>query len=1091
MKRRFRLLVTGLCILIVALGTIPDMLSAQAANSGELEWPNPGAVKLTKAANPVEGKPDEWDITLTVEGKNLKSDSSDIVLVIDKSGSMSRSPNQNRLPKAKDAAKKFIDNLLIEGSEIRIAVVSFNTTSEQVSDFKGLDQKTQLKRAIDNIQAQVVEGTNIQAGLHEAQELLKTSSANNRVIVLLSDGEPTYSYKAGKAVPGSWNYNSHNFMLSDFDYGADEIIGSCKYSLRYGRSNSGSDSGYTFCNSYFVNGYEVLDNGIGTISEAKLAGDAGIGIYSIGLDVGNNSIATDTLKEIANKGYYSGSSDSLERIFSELTSKIVFAVENAAVTDPMGDMFDLKLKGSFFGPDDYKASQGEVTLDPQTETLNWNIGNVMEGEPATITYRVKLDHSKNLEPNRLYPTNKTTTMVYTDAKGERTSKDFEVPQVSMGKGSILVKAYKVNAKGKPINSDGQEVERPDLAQELYSRYHEENGSEALEVGKSYSVPAPVVPGYTLKVGGNPTNVNVTLNEPSLFTWLGYSDIPNKLTIVHRSGDRVLERSDAEETPGESIDVSTKNFTEYEFSSIEVSEGSGLSVDNGHVNGIMPGKDVTIAFNYTAQDQGVELRYVDRATGKDFVNGNIVVDSGIGTNIEGDDVVDSGIGTNIEGDDVVDSGIGMNIEGDDVVDSGIGMNIEGDDVVDSGIGMNIEGDDVVDSGIGMNIEGDDVVDNGIGTDSEAKLACDAGYSIGLDGGNNSNATNTLKDEANKGYYSGNSDSLERIFPELTISQYVESSQMLTVKYLEQGTEKKLAAEKKFGGVTGQTIELTAEEVAGYTPMKPSDMYKFIEKEGQDYIFYYTKNSSNPGSGDSSGGSRSSTITPSPKPLLPLPPVPPKLDMENHSNYINGYPDGTVKPENQIAREEIAAIFYRLMENESFTNYMTGQNSFSDVVKKRWSNKYISTMERVGIITGYQDGTFKPGQSITRAEFAAIASRFDKLNNQANDMFADISGHWAEKYIVSAANKGWIKGYPDDTFKPNQYITRAEAMAFINSVLNRKVKAADIHADAKQWPDNKPGKWYYSDVLEATNHHEYSRSEDGYESWDSIQPDQVYP
>lgn len=150
-----------------------------------------------------------------------------------------------------------------------------------------------------------------------------------------------------------------------------------------------------------------------------------------------------------------------------------------------------------------------------------------------------------------------------------------------------------------------------------------------------------------------------------------------------------------------------------------------------------------------------------------------------------------------------------------------------------------------------------------------------------------------------------------------------------------------------------------------------------------------------------------------------------------------------------------------------------------------------MENAGIISGYKDGTFMPSRSITRAEFAAIASRFDKLDEQTNDMFTDINGHWAEKYIVSAANKGWIKGYPDRTFRPNQYITRAEAMAFINSVLNRKVKAEDIHKNTKHWPDNKPGKWYYTDVLEATNHHEYSRNEDGSEVWNAIRPHHIYP
>ena len=150
-----------------------------------------------------------------------------------------------------------------------------------------------------------------------------------------------------------------------------------------------------------------------------------------------------------------------------------------------------------------------------------------------------------------------------------------------------------------------------------------------------------------------------------------------------------------------------------------------------------------------------------------------------------------------------------------------------------------------------------------------------------------------------------------------------------------------------------------------------------------------------------------------------------------------------------------------------------------------------MENAGIITGYPDGIFKPGQYITRAEFAAIASRFDKLDERQNDTFTDITGHWAEKYIASAANKGWIKGYTDGTFKPDQYITRAEAAKFINSVLNRKVDKDGIHKDTKQWPDNISSMWYYYDILEATNHHEYSRSESGVEVWSEIKASRVYP
>ncbi|MFL1673421.1 DUF5057 domain-containing protein [Paenibacillus dendritiformis] len=331
---------------------------------------------------------------------------------------------------------------------------------------------------------------------------------------------------------------------------------------------------------------------------------------------------------------------------------------------------------------------------------------------------------------------------------------------------------------------------------------------------------------------------------------------------------------------------------------------------------------------------------------------------------------------------------------------------------------------------------------------------------------------------------------------------ETVRQVLVKYVEQGTGLELAAPMTMSGKPGDTVTLTPVYVSEYTPVTSSHTYTFSEQDGQEYTFYYTKNSSNSGNTDSGN-----TDT-SPSPVTPPHPAPegpagpeteppqleeetPKLEMEHHYNYITGYPDGTIRPENRISREEVAAIFYRLLEDESREHYISDKNSFSDVTGSRWSNPHISTLEHAGMITGYPDGTFKPGNFITRAEFAAIASRFDQLNDQANDMFSDVFGHWAEKYIVSAANKGWIKGYPDGTFKPNQYITRAEAMAFINSMLNRKVKANDIHSHAKQWPDNKPGKWYYTHVLEATNYHDYSRNEDGYEVWQAVHPDRIHP
>ena len=215
---------------------------------------------------------------------------------------------------------------------------------------------------------------------------------------------------------------------------------------------------------------------------------------------------------------------------------------------------------------------------------------------------------------------------------------------------------------------------------------------------------------------------------------------------------------------------------------------------------------------------------------------------------------------------------------------------------------------------------------------------------------------------------------------------------------------------------------------------------------------------------------------------------ELNREDHFAYISGYPDGTVQPTNNITREEVAAIFYRLLTDTSRTIYETDVNDFSDVDSGRWSNRAISTLVNAGILSGYPDGTFRPGQSITRAEFATIAAQFEVVTADVENPFSDTTGHWAENLISFAASKGWVGGYTDGTFKPQRAITRAEAMTLVNNVLEREVDEEGLLADAKQWPDNKKDAWYYYEVLEATNSHDYTRRGSGtVENWTAITND----
>ena len=215
----------------------------------------------------------------------------------------------------------------------------------------------------------------------------------------------------------------------------------------------------------------------------------------------------------------------------------------------------------------------------------------------------------------------------------------------------------------------------------------------------------------------------------------------------------------------------------------------------------------------------------------------------------------------------------------------------------------------------------------------------------------------------------------------------------------------------------------------------------------------------------------------------------LNKTDHFAYVIGYPDGTVHPNGQITRAEVATIFFRLLRDEVRDGAFTTSNSYSDVAYGKWYNNPISTMSALGIITGYPDCTFKPNKPITRAEFAAIAARFDETQSGKSATFSDVIGHWAAKEIGIAYYNDWIKGYPDGTFKPDQNITRAEAMTLINRVLERKPESpADLLTNMNKWTDNMDtSKWYYLDVQEATNSHGYTRKTFNYELWRQMLPD----
>lgn len=214
--------------------------------------------------------------------------------------------------------------------------------------------------------------------------------------------------------------------------------------------------------------------------------------------------------------------------------------------------------------------------------------------------------------------------------------------------------------------------------------------------------------------------------------------------------------------------------------------------------------------------------------------------------------------------------------------------------------------------------------------------------------------------------------------------------------------------------------------------------------------------------------------------------PKLNTADHFAYVQGYPDGTVKPAGNITRAETAAILFRLMDEGSRKTYYSTTSGFRDVASGSWYNTYVATLNNAGVITDSSNGYFRPNEAITRAELAAMLAKFSETTGAAN-YFNDVSAkYWAANAIAICAKLGWITGYPDGTFRPDKNVTRAELMAMINRATGRAPKSADAFLPGmKTWIDNTSDKWYYLDVQEATNSHSYTVK--GSETWTALTSD----
>lgn len=552
----------------------------EAAGGTQPVWPAPGSIKLDKDAAAVENETNLWEITLGIQGKNFET-TSDVVLVIDCSGSM----KGDKLTNTREAAKAFGQKLLTEGSTTRIAIVTFidEATAYNNGHFYGATELSVFEAAVDAA-TYANGGTNQQAGLHVAQQLLNTSAAGLKNIVILSDGEATYSYPfvggnatidcstqlffghrfSGNPKVTSWptvatpDYSTVIGTGNSFDLDEGNITWNC--TCEHNRTTQELYGAFYYVasgNLVCSNGSMATNNGVATIWEANQAKAAGTTIYSVALQAGTNGENTlKTCATDATKDYYAiASADNVEEklttAFTSIAGNIAIAARNGVVNDPMGEHVQLSFSGAApvittdkavydAGNADIYISQGSAVYDTETRSISWTVGSVREGDNPIMKYKVGILEGYSPATGEGLDTNGETTFGYTNYLGEYTVGKFRIPQVTVGGGRILVHWYQVNSNGEPINELGQTVEGPAYAKQVKpEEYFEVNGSAGLSYNTPYTVAKTdfadynyygrhIVNNGSLTVGDAAT-VTLTAANSNQHVWFAYTQSFN---VVH-------------------------------------------------------------------------------------------------------------------------------------------------------------------------------------------------------------------------------------------------------------------------------------------------------------------------------------------------------------------------------------------------------------------------------------------------------------------------------------------------------------------------------------------------------------------------------
>lgn len=565
----------------------------EAAGGTQPVWPAQGSIKLDKDAAAVEGAENLWEVTLGIQGKNFET-TSDVVLVIDCSGSM----KGTKLTNTRKAAKAFGQKLLADGSSTRIAIVTFIDTAAAYDNgnFYDATELSAFEAAVDAA-TYADGGTNQQAGIHKAQELLNTSSAGLKNIVILSDGEATFSHPFAAAAtyanceawmslgcPRGGKITNIGAFAPDYS----SVIGQGNsFTMEYNanvtvtcpehRKSTTVNCVYNLDGTYTTT--SGTNNGVATIWEANQAKAAGTTIYSVALQAGTNGENTlKTCATDATKDYYAiASADNVEEklttAFTSIAGSIAIAASNGVVNDPMGEHVQLSFSGSApvittdkavydAGNADIYISQGSAVYDAATRSISWTVGSVREGDNPIMMYKVGILEGYSPATGEVLDTNGVTTFNYKNYLGEDADGEFPIPKVTVGGGAILVHWYQVNSKGEPINELGQTVEGPDYAKQVQpAAYFEANGSTGLSYNTPYTVAKTDFADYnyygsyivndgSLTVGDAAT-VTLTAANSNQHVWFAYTQSFN---VAHVQFDETETTAVVKETTTHTVEM---------------------------------------------------------------------------------------------------------------------------------------------------------------------------------------------------------------------------------------------------------------------------------------------------------------------------------------------------------------------------------------------------------------------------------------------------------------------------------------------------------------------------------------------------------